>query len=76
MVTRRTLPGRDTFYGGNRTVRGELRDVDYVRRQVFRVVAGEGTGIVHSAPGCGDVDHLWGIEHKIVAIAPLVVRKQ
>jgi isoleucyl-tRNA synthetase len=35
------------------------------------VVAGEGTGIVHSAPGCGDVDHLWGIEHKLVAIAPL-----
>ena len=35
------------------------------------VVAGEGTGIVHSAPGCGDVDHAWGIEHKIVAIAPL-----
>ncbi len=35
------------------------------------VVAGEGTGIVHSAPGCGDVDHVWGQEHKIVAIAPL-----
>ncbi|HRX87188.1 MAG TPA: class I tRNA ligase family protein, partial [Phycisphaerae bacterium] len=35
------------------------------------VVAGEGTGIVHSAPGCGDVDHAWGEEHKLVAIAPL-----
>jgi isoleucyl-tRNA synthetase len=35
------------------------------------VVAGEGTGIVHSAPGCGDVDHGWGAEHKLVAIAPL-----
>ncbi len=35
------------------------------------VVAGEGTGIVHSAPGCGDVDHAWGKEHKLVAIAPL-----
>ena len=35
------------------------------------VVAGEGTGIVHSAPGCGDVDNLWGKQHRIVAIAPL-----
>ncbi|MEK6675610.1 MAG: class I tRNA ligase family protein [Planctomycetota bacterium] len=35
------------------------------------VVAGEGTGIVHSAPGSGDVDHLWGRQQKLVAIAPL-----
>ncbi len=35
------------------------------------VVAGEGTGIVHSAPGCGDVDHTWGMQQRIVAIAPL-----
>ena len=35
------------------------------------VVAGEGTGIVHSAPGCGDVDNAWGKEHQLVAIAPL-----
>ncbi len=35
------------------------------------VVAGEGTGIVHSAPGCGDVDHAWGKTHRLVAIAPL-----
>ncbi|MCK4659019.1 MAG: class I tRNA ligase family protein [Phycisphaerae bacterium] len=35
------------------------------------VVAGEGTGIVHSAPGCGDVDHAWGKVHKLVSIAPL-----
>jgi isoleucyl-tRNA synthetase len=35
------------------------------------VVAGEGTGIVHSAPGCGDVDHVWGEEQQLVAIAPL-----
>ncbi|MCA9250725.1 MAG: class I tRNA ligase family protein [Phycisphaerales bacterium] len=35
------------------------------------VVAGEGTGIVHSAPGCGDVDNAWGKTQKIVAIAPL-----
>jgi isoleucyl-tRNA synthetase len=35
------------------------------------VVAGEGTGIVHIAPGCGDVDHHLGAEHHLVGIAPL-----
>lgn len=35
------------------------------------VVAGEGTGIVHTAPGCGDVDHSLGLEHGLVSIAPL-----
>ena len=35
------------------------------------VVAGEGTGIVHIAPGCGDIDHKLGHEHGLVSIAPL-----
>ncbi|RMG34107.1 MAG: isoleucine--tRNA ligase [Planctomycetota bacterium] len=35
------------------------------------VVAGEGTGIVHIAPGCGDIDYRLGEEHGLVAIAPL-----
>ena len=35
------------------------------------VVAGEGTGIVHIAPGCGDVDFVLGKSLRIVAIAPL-----
>ena len=35
------------------------------------VVAGEGTGLVHSAPGCGDVDHVWGKQQRLVTIAPL-----
>ena len=35
------------------------------------VLAGEGTGIVHIAPGCGDIDYVLGKELKIVAIAPL-----
>lgn len=35
------------------------------------VVAGEGTGIVHIAPGCGDVDHALGAQAGIVGIAPL-----
>ncbi|MSR56818.1 MAG: isoleucine--tRNA ligase [Planctomycetaceae bacterium] len=35
------------------------------------VLAGEGTGIVHIAPGCGDVDHVLGKTLGLVAIAPL-----
>ena len=35
------------------------------------VVAGEGTGIVHIAPGCGDVDFHLGRDNGLVALAPL-----
>lgn len=35
------------------------------------VVAGEGTGIVHMAPGCGDIDHRIGTGIGIPVIAPL-----
>ncbi len=35
------------------------------------VVVGEGTGIVHSAPGCGDIDHIIGQQIGLPAIAPL-----
>lgn len=35
------------------------------------VVAGEGTGIVHIAPGCGDIDHKIGAKEGLVNIAPL-----
>ena len=35
------------------------------------VVAGEGTGIVHMAPGCGDVDHKIGKKLGLLNIAPL-----
>jgi len=35
------------------------------------VVAGEGTGIVHTAPGCGDVDHVLGKKLGLPMIAPL-----
>ncbi|MEK6257583.1 MAG: class I tRNA ligase family protein [Planctomycetota bacterium] len=35
------------------------------------VVAGEGTGIVHIAPGCGDIDHQLGAAAGLVGIAPL-----
>jgi len=36
------------------------------------VVAGEGTGIVHIAPGCGDIDHKIGMELGLPVIAPLL----
>ena len=35
------------------------------------VVAGEGTGIVHMAPGCGDIDHKIGVSVGMPVIAPL-----
>ncbi len=35
------------------------------------VVAGEGTGIVHIAPGCGDIDHKLGFDQAFVVLAPL-----
>ena len=35
------------------------------------VTAAEGTGIVHTAPGCGDIDHKLGEEHGLPIVAPL-----
>jgi len=35
------------------------------------VVAGEGTGIVHMAPGCGDIDHKVGKKLQLVQLSPL-----
>ncbi len=35
------------------------------------VQAGEGTGLVHTAPGSGDVDHGWGQANQLVSISPL-----
>ncbi len=35
------------------------------------VIAGEGTGIVHIAPGCGDIDHKMGVALGLPIIAPL-----
>ena len=40
-------------------------------RGAAHVVAGEGTGIVHMAPGCGDVDHKIGSSIGMPIIAPL-----
>ena len=35
------------------------------------VVAGEGSGVVHVAPGCGDADYKIGMRENLVCIAPL-----
>ena len=35
------------------------------------VTADEGTGVVHTAPGCGDIDHKLGAEHGLPTVAPL-----
>lgn len=35
------------------------------------VTIGEGTGIVHIAPGCGDVDHVLGVKLGLPQLAPL-----
>ncbi|NNJ25729.1 class I tRNA ligase family protein [Alienimonas chondri] len=35
------------------------------------VTAAEGTGIVHTAPGCGDIDHKLSAEHGLPTVAPL-----
>ncbi len=40
-------------------------------RGAANVVAGEGTGIVHIAPGCGDIDHKMGAALGLPTIAPL-----
>ena len=32
---------------------------------------GEGTGIVHTAPGCGQIDFAWGKENQLPPVAPL-----
>jgi len=40
-------------------------------RGAANVIAGEGTGIVHIAPGCGDIDHKMGVALGLPIIAPL-----
>ena len=35
------------------------------------VVSGEGTGIVHMAPGCGDIDNKVGKKQNLINISPL-----
>jgi hypothetical protein len=46
---RRTLPGRDVYVGGNKTVSGELHDVRFIRRQVFGAPPGWAPGDLATA---------------------------
>src|SRR5438874_232927 len=46
--------------------------------QSHRIISGgadvtetEGTGIVHTAPGCGSIDFTWGKEHGLPPVAPI-----
>jgi isoleucyl-tRNA synthetase len=60
-----TLPGK-TGKDCHRVIDGG-RD----SRGNANVVAGEGTGIVHIAPGCGDIDFVLGTRNKLVTINAL-----
>lgn len=65
------VPENETLAGV--TAAGSHRVVDGGRSQdgTPMVLAGEGTGIVHIAPGCGDVDYALGKALGLVAVAPL-----
>ncbi|MEX1230330.1 MAG: class I tRNA ligase family protein [Planctomycetaceae bacterium] len=72
------LPGGFPEDSGNAAVREKTavschRVIDGGRdfKGTHNVSAGEGTGIVHVAPGCGDVDHQIGLQLGLVGIAPL-----
>ncbi len=59
-LSHRTGAGSHLVIDGGRDSRGNAN-----------VVAGEGTGIVHVAPGCGDIDHKLGVSLDLPVIAPL-----
>ncbi len=67
-------PGRDLV---GLTYQGPFDELAPQRGVEHRVIvwndvsAGEGTGIVHIAPGCGKEDFLLGREHGLAIIAPL-----
>ena len=51
------------------SILSSIRGKDNIGNDI--VVAGEGTGIVHMAPGCGDIDHKIGKKLGLVNLAPL-----
>nr|WP_240928228.1 class I tRNA ligase family protein [Thalassoroseus pseudoceratinae] len=74
-------PGGFAFEGGRNTAEDASKPSATGSHQVIdggrdnkgnpMVTAGEGTGIVHIAPGCGDVDHTLGESLGLPSIAPL-----
>jgi isoleucyl-tRNA synthetase len=68
------LPGRSLIGIRYEGPFDELKPQQGVEHRVIpweEVSAGEGTGIVHIAPGCGKEDFLLGKEHGLAVIAPL-----
>jgi len=68
------LPGRSLVGVRYKGPFDELKPQQGVEHRVIpweEVSAGEGTGIVHIAPGCGKEDFLLGKEHGLAVIAPL-----
>jgi isoleucyl-tRNA synthetase len=69
-----SLPGKSLVgirYRGPFDELGPQQGVEHRVVPWEEVSAGEGTGIVHIAPGCGKEDFLLGKEHGLAVIAPL-----
>lgn len=64
-------PVDENNLGVNGTAWHKVIDGGRDSRGSAHVVAGEGTGIVHMAPGCGDIDHKIGTSVGMPVIAPL-----
>jgi isoleucyl-tRNA synthetase len=65
------VPVDDTNLGKTGVSSHRVIDGGRDSRGNANVVAGEGTGIVHIAPGCGDIDHKMGVALGLPVIAPL-----
>jgi|SRR5579883_133422 len=76
------LPAQNHEYGFPKDVAKVTRQSEKwpatTAAKAHRVISGgknvtetEGTGIVHSAPGCGAIDYVWGKENGMPPVAPI-----
>lgn len=76
------LPAQNSPYGYPEEVARVVKQQNWASAitgaDAHKVVSGgdhvtesEGTGIVHTAPGCGQIDFLWGKENQLPPIAPI-----
>lgn len=76
------LPAQQQAYGFPQEVAQVVRTAGWCpgrsAAQSHRVISGgsdvsetEGTGIVHTAPGCGQIDYLWGQANGLPPVAPI-----
>ena len=76
------LPAQQHPYGYPEEVAKVTQQRDYTSpkpaAELHRVISGgqdvtetDGTGIVHTAPGCGQIDYEWGKEHGLPPVAPI-----